>query len=101
MLTHLAVVVQLVGPLLAEDAKPLNLELNVFVESGLRQGHAAVFVSMGTLARMTDEEVHSMAAGLSAFPNPVLWKLDSSYLQGQLLYTLLPPRSLGLFLRLP
>lgn len=77
-------VVQLVGPVLAEDAKPLASELNMFLESGLSQGLGAVFVSMGTLARMTDEEVHSMAAGLSALPNPVLWKLDSSYLQGWL-----------------
>ena len=83
-LTHLTVVVQLVGPVLAEDAKPLAAELNMFVESGLSQGLGAVYVSMGTLARMTDEEVHSMAAGLSALPNPVLWKLDSSYLQGWL-----------------
>ena len=68
--------------MLADDAKPLPLELSAFLQSGMSQGHGAILVSMGTLVRMTDEEVRSMAAGLSALPNPVLWKLDSSYLEG-------------------
>ena len=72
----------MVGPVLAQDAKPLTPDLSAFLESGLAQGLGAILVFMGTLARLTDEEVHSMAAGLSALPNPVLWKLDASYLQG-------------------
>lgn len=78
----------MVGPVLAQDARPLTPDLGAFLESGLAQGLGAVLVSMGTLARLTDEEVHSMAAGLSALPNPVLWKLDASYLQGLTSHTI-------------
>ena len=67
---------QLVGPLMAEAAKPLPAELSSFLEQGLDEGQGAVFVSMGTMARMTADELHSMALGLSALPNPVLWKLN-------------------------
>lgn len=76
--------------MLAEDAKTLTSELSTFLESGRAQGQGAILVSMGTLARMTDDEVHSMAAGLSALPNPVLWKLDSSYLQGEPFVSVVP-----------
>ena len=66
----------MVGPLMATPAQPLPIALNVFLKQGLADGHGAVFVSMGTMARMTEEELHSMARGLSALPNPILWKLN-------------------------
>ncbi len=31
---------------------------------------------MGSLARLPEAELRSMAAAFSALPNPVLWKLD-------------------------
>lgn len=43
-----------------------------------------MFVSMGTLARMNRDELHSMAQALSALPNPVLWKLNPLHLPGVL-----------------
>lgn len=75
---------QLVGPVLAQDSKPVTLELDTFLSQGLSQGHGAVFVSMGTLARMNRDELHSMAQALSALPNPVLWKLNPLHLPGVL-----------------
>ena len=78
----------MVGSVLAADSKPLTADLSRFVESGMHEGHGAVFVSMGTLASITHEEVQAMATGLSALPNPVLWKLDSSYLNSELLVML-------------
>ena len=66
----------MVGPLMATPAQPLPIDLNVFLKQGLADGHGAVFVSMGTMARMMEEELHSMARGLSALPNPILWKLN-------------------------
>ncbi len=62
---------QLVGPVLAQDSKPVTRELDS-LSQGLSEGHGAVFVSMGTLARMNRDELHSMAQALSAMPNPVL-----------------------------
>ena len=74
--------------MLAEDSQALTADLSRFVESGMHEGHGAVFASLGTLAAITPEEVQAMATGLSALPNPVLWKLDSSYINGELLVTL-------------
>lgn len=67
-----------------QDAKPLPADLSTFLSQGLAQGHSAVYVSMGTLARYTSDELHSMARALSALPNPVLWKLEPSQLPGML-----------------
>ncbi len=75
---------QLVGPVLAQDSKPVTRELDSFLSQGLSEGHGAVFVSMGTLARMNSDELHSMAQALSALPNPVLWKLNPLHLPGVL-----------------
>ena len=72
----------MVGPILAEDAKPLAQPLSDFLSQGQSSGHAAVYVSMGTLAMPTEAELRSMAEGLSALPNPVLWKLDEDFLPG-------------------
>ncbi len=80
---------QLVGPVLAQDSKPVTRELDSFLSQGLSQGHGAVFVSMGTLARMNRDELHSMAQALSALPNPVLWKLNPLHLPGVLRVSLL------------
>ena len=73
---------QLVGPVLAQDAKPVSPELESFLSQGLSQGHGAVYVSMGTLARMNSDELHSLARALTALPNPVLWKLNPLHLPG-------------------
>jgi len=77
-----SVLVQFVGPVLAEDAKPVTADLAAFLNQGLPDGHAAIFVSMGTLARLSLEELTSMASALSRLPNPVLWKLDPGHLPG-------------------
>lgn len=74
--------VQLVGPVLARDAEPVAADLHSFLSQGLPQGHGAVYVSMGTLARMNHDELHSLAQALSALPNPVLWKLNPHHLPG-------------------
>ena len=70
------------GPILAEPAKDLPTHLSTFLEqcSGSNQG--AVYVSMGSAARLAEAQVHSMAQGLSALPNPVLWKLSKEDLPG-------------------
>lgn len=68
--------VHMVGPILSEAAKPLPADLAAFVESGKGSGHGAVYVSMGTAARLTAAELHSLSKSLSAIPNPVLWKLS-------------------------
>ena len=73
----------MVGPILAEDAKPLPADINAFLDEALTSGHPAVYVSMGTLAMPSEEELLSMVRGLSALPNPVLWKLDSQMLPGK------------------
>ena len=73
----------MVGPILAEDAKPLPPDISTFPDEALTSGHPAVYVSMGTLAMPSEEELLSMVRGLSALPNPVLWKLDSQMLPGK------------------
>ncbi len=75
------VLIQVVGPILAEEAKPLPADLDKFLSPGI-DGHGAIYVSMGTLARLNAAELRSMAEALSALPNPVLWKLDKAHLPG-------------------
>lgn len=75
----------MVGPILLDEAKPLPADLQAFLDQGLTGQHGAVYVSMGTLARLSEEEVQSMAAALCALPNPVLWKLDRALLPGDLI----------------
>ncbi len=74
----------MVGPILAEDAKPLPPDISTFLDEALTSGHPAVYMSMGTLAMPSEEELVSIVRGLSALPNPVLWKLDSQMLPGKL-----------------
>lgn len=83
--THpLICLVQLVGSVLAEDAKPLPAELDSFLNQGLaaNQGQGAVLASLGTLALLTEHEVRSIAQGLCALDIHVLWKLDTQQLPG-------------------
>ncbi len=49
-------------------------QLATFVEQGLAAGHGPVYIAMGTAARLTEAELHSLASSLSALPNPVLCK---------------------------
>ena len=38
---------------------------------------------MGTLARLTEQELWAIAEALAALPNPALWRLDESSMPGQ------------------
>ena len=75
---------QTVGPLLARTAQPLPVDVSAFLDSGLKTNHKAVYVSMGTFTGMNAEELQSLAQGLGALPNPVLWKLPAADLPGRL-----------------
>ena len=72
----------MVGPLLAEDAKPLPTNLAHFLDQGLSSGHPSVYVFMGAAARLTEDELTAMGSALSLLPNPVLWRLDPLDLPG-------------------
>ncbi len=76
----------MVGPILAAPAQRLPAGLQAFVEQGIAEGHGAVYVSMGTAARLTEQELHSLAGTLSALPNPVLWKLSALDLPSERLF---------------
>ena len=83
-LKHACGWMQLVGPILAEPAKKLPSQLSNFLEEGTANNQGAVYVSMGSAARLAEAQLHSMAQGLSGLPNPVLWKLSSEDLPGML-----------------
>ena len=68
---------QMVGPLLTADAEPLPADLNDFLNQGLHNNVGAIYVSMGTLGKLSKAEVQSFAQAFRALPNPVLWKLDA------------------------
>ena len=72
----------MVGPILLKEAKALPADLDSFLQQGTSGPHGIVYVSMGSLAMLSEDEVQSMAAALSALPNPVLWKLDQALLPG-------------------
>lgn len=82
--SHVECCVQLVGSVLAEDARPLPAELSAFLDQGLpdHHGQGAVFASPGTLALLTEDEVCSIAQGLVALDKHVLWKQDPQKLPG-------------------
>lgn len=75
---------QFVGSILAEEALPVAVDLAAFLNHGLSHGHGPIFVYMGTLARLSSEELTSIASALSQLPNPALWKLDPAHLPGML-----------------
>ena len=81
---HLACAMQLVGSVLAEDAKALPAELDAFLNQALAAngGQGAILASLGTLALLTEHEVRSIAQGLCALDRHVLWKLDTQQLPG-------------------
>lgn len=72
----------MVGPILAEAAKHLPTDLKAFVQQGAGEGLGAVYVSMGTAARLTKKELRSLRTSLASLPNPVLWKLAAVDLPG-------------------
>ena len=84
--------VQMVGPLMASPGKPLAEDLHVFLNQEMPSGpsgHAshnpgAVFVSLGTNARLTKAEARGMAANLAALHRPVLWKISDVELPGEI-----------------
>ncbi len=49
-------------------------------------GHGAIYVSMGSAARLSKQELHSIAGCLAALPSPVLWKLAPVELPGDSLH---------------
>ncbi|KAL0028169.1 hypothetical protein WJX77_011786 [Trebouxia sp. C0004] len=69
--------VHMVGAIMADDANPLPVDLRIFLEQGLAEGHGDVYVSMGTAARLTQQEMQSLSEALSALPNPILWKVSA------------------------
>ena len=75
----------MVGAILADDAKPLPVDLKAFLEQGLAEGHGGVYVSMGTAARLTQQEMQSLSEALSVLPNPVLWKVAAVQLPSKLI----------------
>ena len=79
----------MVGPLMAMPAKPLNADLKTFLDgpanAASSEAAGAVYASMGTFVRLTEAEVHGIAANLAALHRPVLWKISDSELPGQLL----------------
>lgn len=46
-------------------------------------GHGAIYVSMGSAARFSKQELHSIAGCLAALPSPVLWKLAPVEMPGE------------------
>ncbi len=52
------------------------------MQQGAREEHAAVYVSMGTAARLTKQELYSLRTSLASLRNPVLWKLAAVDLPG-------------------
>jgi len=48
---------QMVGPILQEEAEPLPADLNTFLDKAMSSGLGAVYVSMGTLAVLSGDEV--------------------------------------------
>lgn len=75
-ISQTTLLLQFVGPILVQDAKPLSEDPQQFLDHRLSRGHYAVCASMGTLARLPEAELRNMAAAFSALLNPVLWKLD-------------------------
>ena len=82
----------MVGPILAEAAKHLPTDLTASVQQGISEGHGAMYVSIGTAARLTKQELHSLRTSLATLPNPVLWKVAAVDLPGGSLPVSLKPR---------
>ena len=68
---------QVVGPTSVDVAKPLPADLEAFLERGMAAQHGAIYISMGSAAKLTKQELQSLADCVSAMPNPVLWKLSA------------------------
>ena len=81
---------------MADPPKPLPSELDAFLrgrgsasteqstaagqgsaegQGTLQTGQGAIYVSMGTVVRLTAAELQSLASSFSKLPNPILWKL--------------------------
>lgn len=75
----------MVGAVMADDAKPLPADLTAFLEQNLAEGHGGMYVSMGTAARLTQQEMQGLSEALSALPNPVLWKVSAVQLPSMLI----------------
>ena len=65
---------KVVGPLTASPAKPLNTELEEFMQNSGDQG--VVLVSFGTVVGTDKTMIDKMAAAFSKLPYKVLWKFQ-------------------------
>ena len=87
-------VCQMIGSMTVAPGKPLVGELESFLQAampidpmngpinGVGKQCSAVYVSMGTLARLSEPEIRGMAANLAALPHKVLWKISNVELPG-------------------
>ena len=81
---------QVVGPTSVDVAKPLPTDLEAFLERGRAAQHGAIYISMGSVARLTEQELQSLADCVSALPNPVIWKLSALDLPSKHTFLCLP-----------
>ena len=81
------------GSLTVAPGKPLAEDLRSFLDGkeeafsedakGARAQNSAVYVALGTTARLLEPEVRGMAANLAALHRPVLWKISDAELPGE------------------
>ena len=87
---------QMVQSMTVAPGTPLSQELQGFLAGDGTTGseglEGAVYVAMGTTARLLEPEVRGMAANLAALNRPVLWKISNAELPGML------PRSPEMFI---
>lgn len=72
----------MVGSVLTAPAKALQGDLALFLQGEAAALHGAVYVNMGTLAVLSEDELCSFAAAFSKLPHPVVWKLAAHDLPG-------------------
>jgi hypothetical protein len=68
--------VHLVGPMMPDPPPPLSAETERWLE---RQAEGIVLVAFGTLVRLGERQVTSLAEGLAACGLPVLWALPERH----------------------
>lgn len=72
--------------MLAAPAEALQADLAEFLQGEAAASDGAVYVNMGTLAVLSEDELHSLAAAFSIMPHPILWKLAPYDLPGDQYY---------------
>ena len=69
--------------MLAAPAEALQGDLAEFLEGDTAASDGAVYVNMGTLAVLSEDEPHSFAAAFSKLPHRILWRLAAYDLPGE------------------